>query len=101
MRILLRLKPTTVSVMMYSYSHYDAMDTSPESSRVCNTKHQLEKLVMDVISHDLNRQMQKLVSDFHKTGNEHLLEDAAYLRSEFMTWWNEEEAEFVPPAQLI
>jgi len=70
-----------------------------ESRRVVTVK-QLEKLVMDVTSHDLNRQMQKLVSDYHKTGNEHLLEDAAYLRSEFETWWNDETSEFVPPAQI-
>jgi hypothetical protein len=70
-----------------------------ESRRVVTVK-QLEKLVMDVTSHDLNRQMQKLVSDYHKTGNEHLLEDAAYLRSEFDTWWNDETSEFVPPAQI-
>ncbi len=87
--------------MMYSEDYYDSMSTSEDAQRrVVNSK-QLEKLVMDVISHDLNRQMQKLVSDYHKTGDEHLLEDAAYLRSEFMTWWNEEESEFVPPAQLV
>ena len=56
---------------------------------------------MDVTAHDLNHQIQKLVSDYKKTGNEHLLEDAAYLRSEFYTWWNDEEAEFIPPAQLV
>jgi len=55
---------------------------------------------MDVTCHDLNVQIQKLVSDYHKTGDEKLLEDAAYLRSEFETWWDEEIAEFVPPAQL-
>ena len=69
-------------------------------SRVCNSKQQLEKLVMDVTSHDLNRQMQQLVSEYKKTGNEHYLDDAMYLRSEFETWWNSDEAEFVPPAQL-
>ena len=69
-------------------------------SRVCNSKQQLEKLIMDVTSHDLNRQMQQLVSDYKKTGDEHYLEDAMYLRSEFETWWNTEEAEFIPPAQL-
>ena len=55
---------------------------------------------MDITSHDLNRQMQKLVSDYHKTGDEHLLEDAAYLKSEFDTWWNDEYAEFIPPAAV-
>ena len=71
-----------------------------ETSRVCETKQQLEKLIMDVTSHDLNRQMQQLVSDYKKTGNEHYLDDAMYLRSEFETWWNSDDAEFVPPAQL-
>ena len=74
------------------------MSESP--SRVCNSKQQLEKLIMDVTSHDLNRQMQQLVSDYKKTGNEHYLDDAMYLRSEFETWWNSDDAEFVPPAQL-
>ena len=74
------------------------MDTKP--SRVCNSKPQLEKLIMDVTSHDLNRQMQQLVSDYKKTGNEHYLDDAMYLRSEFETWWNSDDAEFIPPAQL-
>ena len=68
--------------------------------RVVNSKQQLEKLIMDVTSHDLNRQMQQLVSDYKKTGNEHYLDDAMYLRSEFETWWNSDESEFVPPAQL-
>ena len=71
-----------------------------KSSRVCNTKQQLERLIMDVTSHDLNRQMQQLVSEYKKTGDEHYLEDAMCLRSEFETWWNSDEAEFVPPAQL-
>ena len=74
------------------------MSESP--SRVCNSKQQLEKLIMDVTSHDLNRQMQQLVSEYKKTGNEHYLDDAMYLRSEFETWWNSDNAEFVPPAQL-
>ena len=69
-------------------------------SRVCNSKQQLEKLVMDVTSHDLNRQMQQLVSEYKKTGDQHYLDDAMYLRSEFETWWNSDDAEFVPPAQL-
>ena len=55
---------------------------------------------MDITSHDLNRQMQQLISEYKKTGNEHYLVDASYLRSEFDTWWNTEEAEFVPPAQV-
>ncbi len=70
-----------------------------ELSRFCNNT-QLEKLIMDVTCHDLNVQIQKLVSDYHKTGDEQLLEDAAYLRSEYETWWDEGIAEFVPPAQL-
>ena len=73
---------------------------SETPSRVCNSKQQLEKLIMDVTSHDLNRQMQQLVSEYKKTGNEHYLDDAMYLRSEFETWWNSDDAEFVPPAQL-
>jgi hypothetical protein len=68
--------------------------------RVVTNVKQLEKLIMDITSHDLNRQMQKLVSDYHKSGDEQLLEDAAYLRSEFDTWWNEDFAEFVPPAAV-
>lgn len=86
---------------MYSFDHYDAMSTSPESSRVCNTHKQLEELIMDVTAHDLNRQMQKLVGDYHKTGDEHLLEDAAYLRAEFDSWWNDEVAIFAPPASEV
>ena len=69
-------------------------------SRVCKTKEQMEKLIMDITQHDLNHQMQKLVSDYKKTGDEHYLEDAAYLRSEFETWWNKDTSEFIPPAQL-
>ena len=72
---------------------------SDAPSRFGNCK-QLEKLVMDVTSHDLNRQMQQLVSDYKKTGDQHYLDDAMYLRSEFETWWNSDDAEFVPPAQL-
>ena len=74
------------------------MESKP--SRVCTSKPQLEKLIMDVTSHDLNRQMQQLVSTYKKTGDQHYLDDAMYLRSEFETWWNSDEAEFVPPAQL-
>ena len=44
--------------------------------------------------------MQQLIADYKKTGDEHYAQDAAYLRSEFDTWWNEEEAEFVPPADI-
>ena len=76
------------------------MSTPNKQSRVCETKEQLEELVMDITTRDLNHQMQKLVSDYKKTGDEHYLEDAAYLRSEFETWWNYDTSEFVPPAQL-
>ena len=70
------------------------------SSRVCETKQQLEKLIMDITSHDLNLQMQQLISDYKKTGDEHYKLDAEYLRSEFDTWWDQDTAEFIPPAQL-
>ena len=70
------------------------------SSRVCTTVKQLEKLIMDVTSHDLNLQMQQLISEYKKTGDEHYKLDAEYLRSEFDTWWDYDSAEFVPPAQL-
>ena len=77
----------------------DFMSTSSEQSRV-GAQRTMEKLIMDITLHDLNQQMQKLVSDYKKTGDEHYLEDAAYLRSEFETWWNYETSEFVPPAQI-
>ena len=67
--------------------------------RVVNLK-QLEVLIMDITSSDLNRQMQQLVSEYKKTGDEHYLTDAEYLRSEFETWWDSDTAEFVPPAQF-
>lgn len=70
------------------------------TSRVCNTPKQLEELVMDITLHDLNLQMQQLVSDYKKTGDEALLIDASYLKSEFDTWWNSDTAEFVPPAEV-
>ena len=91
----------TNSVMMYSFNHFDPMDASPEHSRVCNSKQKLEELIMDVTSHDLNRQMQQLVSEYKKTGNQHYLDDAAYLRSEFDTWWNDEVSLFAPPAEAL
>lgn len=74
------------------------MSESP--SRICSSKQQLEELIMDITSHDLNLQMQQLISDYKKTGDEHYKVDAEYLRSEFDTWWNSDEAEFIPPAQL-
>ena len=69
-------------------------------SRVCKTKQQLERLIMDITAHDLNLQMQQLIADYKKTGDEHYKVDAEYLCSEFDTWWDASEAEFVPPAQL-
>ena len=69
-------------------------------SRVCNTHKQLEELVLDITQSDLNRQMQQLISDYKKTGDESYKLDAEYLRSEFNTWWNEDEAQFVPPAEM-
>ncbi len=70
------------------------------NSRVCKTPKQLEELVMDITLHDLNLQMQQLVSDYKKTGDEALLLDASYLKSEFDTWWDSDTAEFVPPAEI-
>ncbi len=70
-------------------------------SRVCETKQQLEKLIMDITSHDLNLQMQQLVADFKKTGDEHYKLDAEYLRAEFDTWWNDEVSLFAPPAESV
>ena len=55
---------------------------------------------MDVTSHDLNLQMQQLISEYKRTGDEHYKIDAEYLRSEFDTWWDSDTSEFVPPAQL-
>ena len=73
---------------------------SESQSRICETKQQLEVLIMDITSHDLNLQMQQLISDYKRTGDEHYKIDAEYLRSEFDTWWSSDTAEFVPPAQL-
>ena len=55
---------------------------------------------MDVTAHDLNLQMQQLISDYKKTGNEHYKVDAEYLRTEFDTWWNDEVSTFAPPAEI-
>ncbi len=73
--------------------------TNPNAdiSRVCNTKVQLEELIMDITSSDLNRQMQQLISKYKKTGDQKFRIDAEYLRSEFDTWWREDTAEFLPP----
>ena len=69
-------------------------------SRVCNTLESLEELILDLTARDLNLQMQQLIADYKKTGDEHLKVDAEYLRSEFDTWWNDEESSFVPPAEI-
>ena len=74
-----------------------SIKTDTMTSRFCDTKTQLEELIMDITSHDLNRQMQQLISDYKKTGDEHSRIDAEYLRSEFSSWWNDDEAEFVSP----
>jgi hypothetical protein len=55
---------------------------------------------MDITSHDLNLQMQQLISDYKKTGDEHYKIDAEYLRSEFDTWWDDEVSAFAPPAAV-
>lgn len=55
------------------------------------------QLVMDVTSHDLNLQMQQLLADYRKTGDEKYKIDAEYLRSEFESWWNDDESQFEPP----
>ena len=67
---------------------------NPKQSRVCETHKQLEELVLDITQHDLNHQMQRLVADHKKTGDESFLIDAEYLRSEFDTWWDSDSAEF-------
>lgn len=77
---------------------YDSSNT--DSSRVCNTLESLEDLIMDITSHDLNLQMQQLLSDYKKTGQEEYKIDAEYLRSEFYTWWNDDDSSFVPPAEI-
>ena len=75
-------------------------NTQTTKSRVCTTEKQLEELILDITSHDLNRQMQQLISDYKQTGNEHYKIDAEYLRSEFETWWNDEVSLFAPPAEV-
>ena len=70
-------------------------------SRVCETHKQLEELVLDITQHDLNHQMQQLVADYKQTGDESLLIDAEYLRSEFDSWWDDETSQFVPPATSL
>ena len=65
-----------------------------DQRRVVETHKQLEKLVMDITSSDLNRQMQQLIADYKKTGNDHFRVDAEYLRAEFESWWNDDESVF-------
>ena len=76
------------------------MKDSNTPRRVVTTLNQLEDLIMDITAHDLNLQMQQLVADYKKTGNQNYLTDAEYLRSEFDTWWESDSSTFVPPAQL-
>ena len=57
--------------------------TAHKKSRVCSTLKDLEKLIMDVTARDLNLQMQQLISDYKKTGDEKFKIDAEYLRSEY------------------
>ena len=76
------------------------MTEKSSNRRVVTTEKQLEELIMDITSSDLNRQMQQLISDYKQTGNEHYKIDAEYLRSEFETWWNDEVSLFAPPAEV-
>ena len=55
---------------------------------------------MDITSSDLNRQMQQLIADYKKTGNDAFRVDAEYLRAEFESWWNDDELEFSPPLEV-
>lgn len=71
-----------------------------DSRRVVNTKQQLEELIMDITSSDLNRQMQQLIADYKRTGNDHFRVDAEYLRAEFESWWNDDEAVFESPLTI-
>jgi len=67
--------------------------------RTCNTKEELENLIMDITQADLNRQIQHLITEYKRTGNDTYKLDAEYLRSEFDSWWDADEGEFnVPPA---
>lgn len=55
---------------------------------------------MDITQSDLNRQMQQLVSDYKKTGNERFRLDAESLMEEFDAWWDSDDLEFVAPIEL-
>ena len=72
-----------------------------DKRRVVTTHKQLEELVLDVTHHDLNHQMQHLIAEYKQTGDESLLIDAEYLRSEFENWWDDETSQFVPPAESL
>ena len=72
---------------------------SKTPSRVCDTLEQLEELIMDITSHDLNLKIQQLIAEYKRTGKEEYKIDAEYLRSEFDTWWNDDYSSFIPPAQ--
>lgn len=91
---MLKTKFTHLAIIMQLECNANRKGGSP-------TQRTLEELVMDVTSHDLNLQMQQLVADYKRTGDEHYKIDAEYLRSEFDTWWNDEVALFAPPASVI
>ena len=84
---------------LWSELCYDYSSCTDEMSRVCETKEQLEALLMDITSHDLNLQIQQLIADYKRTGDDRFKIDAEYLRSEFDWWWNDEESKFIPPTQ--
>lgn len=83
--------------MLYNLISSNHIMTHLPQSRVCTSLESLEELIMDITSHDLNRQIQKLVSNYKKTGREEFKLDAEYLRSEFDTWWNDETSSFCSP----
>ena len=76
------------------------MTPEPTPSRVCNTKQQLEELVMDITQSDLNRQMQQLVAEYKRTGRDEFKYNAEALMDEFDSWWDYESCEFVRPAEV-
>ena len=73
---------------------------SKDSQQGLQSQRTLEELIMDITAHDLNLLMQQKIADYKKTGDESFLIDAEYIRSEFDTWWNSEEALFCPPAEV-
>ena len=76
-------------------------DDNSVSSRVCNTKQQLEELVMDLTQSDLNRQMQHLIAEYKRTGIEEFKYNAEALMEEFDAWWDYDSLTFeVPSAEL-